>query len=172
MATEEKKPDAESTKTQSTPSSSTNQSKVCVWGSKKYPCKNTWNYLNSQQPDQNQGFEFSCTLRSFPCGCFCWCLVLRILWEKGMECRLCCSAKGSLLVLEKFSVVKYFCQFEHDWDFDWRIGESCGVGKQLFRFFEDAQRRCYCLTMKPFQRVKVGFKGHGGIGLWFNSWSG
>lgn len=43
----------------------------CVWGSKKYPCTNTWNYLNTQQPSQNQGFRFSCRLRSFLRICFC-----------------------------------------------------------------------------------------------------
>lgn len=167
MATEEKKPDAESTKTQSTPSSSTNQSKVCP---KKYPCKNTWNYLNTQQPDQNQGFEFFCKLRSLLCGCFCCRLVLRILWEEWMECSSALVLSVLLLVLGKFSLVKYFlsfwswgiiqavCLYPWRWLENWWIS-SCGVGNSYSGSLKpgDAQRRCYCLTMKPFQKVKVGF---------------
>lgn len=43
----------------------------------------------------------------------------------------------------------------------WRIGESLVVewGNSYSGSLKagDAQRRCYCLTMKPFQRVKEGF---------------
>lgn len=46
---------------------------------------------------------------------------------------------------------------------DWRIGESMIVvakwgGSRYSHSLKpaDAQRRCYCLTMKPLQRVKRG----------------
>lgn len=112
----------------------------CVWGPKKSLCKTTWNYLSIQQPDQNEGFEF-CKLGSFPYGCFCCCLVLRILWEKWMECisavvlSVLFFGFGEILtgeiLLVIFIIAKDVCVYPWNvwrWLENWWIS-SCGVRK-------------------------------------------
>lgn len=107
-------------------------------------------------------------LKSFPCGCFCCCLMLRILWGKWMECSSAVVLSVLFFVLGKFSL----CRFYHDkgclypWN-AWRsIGESLVVewGNSYSGSLKpgDAQRRCCCL-------FKAFSKGKGGIlGAWRN----
>lgn len=130
------------------------------------PVKNTWNYLNTQQPDQNQGFEF-CKLRFFPWGCFC-CSCAEDFMGKVDGVQLCCSAEccfigfGEVLTSEILLVIlimtKAVCLYPWNawrWLGNWWIS-SCAVGKQFFRFFE-AWRCSKGMLLKPFQKVKVGF---------------
>lgn len=112
-------------------------------------------------------------LRSFPCGCFCCCLMLRILWGKWMECSSAVVLNVLFFGLGKFSLVKCFLSFwwwqrlfvsleclkEHWWI------SSCGVGKQLFRFFE-AWRCSKEVLLSNHEAFSKGKRGI--LGAWRN----